>query len=948
MMTLHFLSIILITIFNLHIAITDSCTDSSNHNECDFCLYQTDFHFGTYRMTVSGLYCIEENIIFNPIPGNINFPNTPGAWFPSNDTHYSGCINLNDGAYALGFFAVLSIETSNITLDLNGHKIEYHKYFYLQQRFGSIIEISNQPFLPNSGPAGFGNSFVNVQNISIRNGELGLTSHHGIHSNNASHVTITNLSIHAFEVAAIQFNGFNNVYLSNLHIGPSLQTVPLTGYYSNARFLLLALRRLLHEMEANQLEIPSISFSYLADDAALTLDEIHNNLVNAMDLMLRHTIDQTLITESERQSALFQQSLDLFKNHHLMPDGSALYGIVLNSFNVAVNGFGDSDNNGMRKGQNIIIENVVIEDLKLRVNQVNAMYFDSCEDSDAQSVTVLKGPFGDVLDIKKMIHPDVVHLIDEYGANSNGFALNRVKYIGNPLSDAQIALFLYKDYITNGNDYGFGSYLSSYFIDWALDETVSLPTCVALKCDSDIMLHTNKGIVGLRMDGIENAQIRNIDITHLENTSPFVWYSCGNDETGSLAMSSDSRALSVTDSDLNVFGMNHITDISSWNGNAIGIDLMEYASVDDDGSVLYIDGISAATKLSSTQYEQQLLDIELHACNISIDDTSHVIVNENTDSLEHNDCEVVTVSSNNVEYPNVCDDRCDAFSVLLSDRQYIADSVCLTYHVERLHETGFCRHNMQYIVLLLCDEDVYDTNTTCGVDDLNGIIEAVYDANGKTLHSWATTVMKRVGIRVNLAVKEQDEFTICLRDVWRNSVNDISHTISMKRGRTTFICNEEYVMGLPCIHPYKFEGGAYSFTGFNRKFAKYGVDKHNKYKPPRDNAMNIAQVTNAITGDIDASGTAAWVLVISVIVAIVFCVVLCRFKHIICNCGAKRKSYEKAETTMHESDDDQDREDENIIRDGTEIQMNIRTDGHDCESTQYEEVYCDASKTKTI
>eukprot|EP01083_Nonionella_stella_P115025 340600_1 len=108
MMTLHFLSIILITIFNLHIAITDSCTDSSNHNECDFCLYQTDFHFGTYRMTVSGLYCIEENIIFNPIPGNINFPNTPGAWFPSNDTHYSGCINLNDGAYALGFFAIFT------------------------------------------------------------------------------------------------------------------------------------------------------------------------------------------------------------------------------------------------------------------------------------------------------------------------------------------------------------------------------------------------------------------------------------------------------------------------------------------------------------------------------------------------------------------------------------------------------------------------------------------------------------------------------------------------------------------------------------------------------------------------------------------------------------------------------------------------------------------------
>ena len=204
------------------------CADKDNH-PCDFCLSSSDFEEGTYRIIEPGSYCLTSDIIFNPTPGSNSNPNSPSVWFPSDPLQFPGSLTQTDGAFALGFFAVISIEASNIKIDLNGYTISYHYNFYLQQRFGSIIEIANSPFLPSTGPAEFGSKFENVNNISICNGNLGLTSHHGIHSNNATNIVIQDLIIHDFEVAAIQLNGFQNALISNVSIGPSLQSVPLTG-----------------------------------------------------------------------------------------------------------------------------------------------------------------------------------------------------------------------------------------------------------------------------------------------------------------------------------------------------------------------------------------------------------------------------------------------------------------------------------------------------------------------------------------------------------------------------------------------------------------------------------------------------------------------------------------------------------------------------------------------
>ena len=218
---------------------------------CQYCLNQYNFNDGTFRIKLSGIYCLSEDITFDPIPGSIGNPNSEYAWFPRfDDPNYfdTGDTAPKAGPFSLGFFAAITIEVSNVEINLMGYTIKQSKLFSLQQRFYANIEISNTPFITNQGPnAQFGQN-RNIQNIKIHNGELGLSSHHGIHSNNARNIVISNLlsnyihtflytayyivyikydirKIFDFEVGGIQLNGFENVQLVDLEIGPSLTEV---------------------------------------------------------------------------------------------------------------------------------------------------------------------------------------------------------------------------------------------------------------------------------------------------------------------------------------------------------------------------------------------------------------------------------------------------------------------------------------------------------------------------------------------------------------------------------------------------------------------------------------------------------------------------------------------------------------------------------------------------
>eukprot|EP00488_Nonionellina_sp_1-RS-2012_P003063 TRINITY_DN6234_c0_g1_i1.p1 TRINITY_DN6234_c0_g1~~TRINITY_DN6234_c0_g1_i1.p1 ORF type:complete len:140 (-),score=51.97 TRINITY_DN6234_c0_g1_i1:32-394(-) len=99
----------------------------------------------------------------NPRPGSIGNPNKYGSWFPINDHLYPGSIDHDAGGFALGFFSAVSIEVSDVELELNGFEISMSKEFYLQQRFFNIIEIQNAPFNSGQGPASFGETVSKIK-----------------------------------------------------------------------------------------------------------------------------------------------------------------------------------------------------------------------------------------------------------------------------------------------------------------------------------------------------------------------------------------------------------------------------------------------------------------------------------------------------------------------------------------------------------------------------------------------------------------------------------------------------------------------------------------------------------------------------------------------------------------------------------------------------------------
>ena len=167
--------------------------------ECEGNIYYVtneDFMNGTFRITECGEYVLTEDIIFNFNPPTMDEMNdedfSPNSidldelyWYPRTDQQsedqYPGTYTYN-GAFALGYFAGITIESNNVVVNLNGYSMSMDYTFYFQQRFFSLIEMGSKYFLSTQGPANWGmDNLVYPINVEIKNGTLGLSSHHAIH-----------------------------------------------------------------------------------------------------------------------------------------------------------------------------------------------------------------------------------------------------------------------------------------------------------------------------------------------------------------------------------------------------------------------------------------------------------------------------------------------------------------------------------------------------------------------------------------------------------------------------------------------------------------------------------------------------------------------------------------------------------------------------------------------
>lgn len=468
---------------------------------------QEDFRDGTFRIQKSGYYKLIENITFNP---NKDTDFRPGEKYLSNP------------AYHLGFFAAITIETSDVLLDLNGYTITASSEFVLAQRFFSIIELANQPFIPGQGPGNFGNSLESAKNCVIMNGTIGRSSHHGIHGNNNSWIYFKDLIVKDFEVAGIAINGLKNACYSNIQIGPNFKDVPVLGNFSAARF-----------ME---------QFYNLAEKNA-------NHKINRINL--RALLDQVHDVFQELDNG--QVSNFLFKTPNGLPDGNN-YGILIHVPGVAVNDFIEEDYNGILS-KNISLTNVNIIDIQAHINEIIGI-------SQIDGSGVQTDPSGSVFQIDKV-------------KDSEGTPVHNV------LADAQIYLarFCLENNIKCGR-----MNITLDLCDWyegKITYSQLLDKGYKFKCNGDSMFHVNKGLHGIRLDGLKNAEIHNCNIFNIKNSG------CMGDEdhTGKYLISHDQQerhgyngantsGLQLSfckDIKVNYIKLN---DIKSDNGNSVGIRLI--------------------------------------------------------------------------------------------------------------------------------------------------------------------------------------------------------------------------------------------------------------------------------------------------------------------------------------------------------------------------------------
>jgi hypothetical protein len=347
-------------------------------------LRNKDFLHGTVRLIHSARYILMEDIIFEPNKDNDHLP-TKSQTSGGKNAEYPVAPY---GAYTLGFFAAITIEGKNIVLDLNNKVLRQSHMFDVQQRFYANIELASSPFVPPQGPAAFGDSIKSAKNCLITNGTLGLSSHHGIHGNSASHIIIQNLIITEFEVAGIAMNGCEHSIIRNINICKMSQDIDVLSTYSAARFIRKHLDK-----------VPDIiTFN------GKTKEQIKTALSYEMDKVKQAILKKENIPES------------VFKNTSGLYDGG-VYGIVLNSRGIVVNDF--IKNTEKRVGNhNIMIHDVNIEGLVANGGEILGINRMPKKQDKKYGAKIQAGPVGSVLQINEI--------------QKNG------KYIGNVISDAKM------------------------------------------------------------------------------------------------------------------------------------------------------------------------------------------------------------------------------------------------------------------------------------------------------------------------------------------------------------------------------------------------------------------------------------------------------------------------------------------------------------------------------
>jgi len=479
-------------------------------------LDRSHFHRGTLRIRSSGTYRLAEDITFSP-----NHPGRSWSRIPPDTAEYP-----QQGGYFLGFFAAVAIEANNVELDCQGHEIKMAPAFHKRQRFYSNIELGSSPFPLGQGPPQFASTHsttmapVVANHTVIKNCRLGLSSHHSIHGNDNRYVTIDNVQMYDFEVAGVSLNGASHVDMRHLKIGPSLRKT-FRATLSQAIYLDHVANTL---MEAN-------SAVALAKRMTPVVLRRRGKSAHALFRQLRKDLVQYMADGTGSLK-------DVVGDGNELPDGSAVYGLLLHRSGIAVNELGfcaDDADMGAERVSNISLQDINISGLSIKVNQVARLFVHD---------KVVMGPAGDVFQPTRL------------------WTGSCFKYRGNSLSDAQIAIgktCRALEQILSAAEHKFycgGTNIPFTVLDWAAGKwtcgsTIYWVRAISRKthwsrldCKADAMSHYNKGAFGMRLGFQEDVTVKDVLVEDIENRgTPNALAWCGT--VGEPYEGVDTRAVSL-------------------------------------------------------------------------------------------------------------------------------------------------------------------------------------------------------------------------------------------------------------------------------------------------------------------------------------------------------------------------------------------------------------------
>jgi len=513
-----------------YLKITEEYSYNNNTPYACINLRQNNFTNGTVRITKPGIYIIKDDIFFEPNSGNDFMPT--GSQIASRQYPVGTA-----GAYHLGFFAAITIETTGVILDLNGKTIKQTTLHSLQQRFYANIELASAPFIPAQGPATFStpSNFKAGEKVLIKNGTLGISSHHGIHGNKMKDIILQNLSIENFEVAGIALNGAINSILYNITIKNTCINCRVLSTYSQARFIRTFLQTVPTGTTINGKDISGV------------ITDLNNGLEEAKNAVLAGNIPS-----------------NMFGNNHFDKgyDGN-VYGLVLNVNGVVVNDFITTRPVEAIGNQHIYLQNITIKNIISRPVEIIALN-SVPDEGGAYGGGRQVGPIGDILDI-------------------NPITAENGTYDANLLSDAQ--MIIGKSEIANSSLHFGTTNITNDIVDWAENYTVlssvmNIHGYYFVK-GGDSMGHIMKGNIGLFISAGENIRINGFNIDTVTSKGSAV----GLDELGIVARGGNSRGVIVTgstDIDLNSSVITLVTTENS-NATAQDIEVLGTSSVKKDG-----------------------------------------------------------------------------------------------------------------------------------------------------------------------------------------------------------------------------------------------------------------------------------------------------------------------------------------------------------------------------